>query len=193
MASAFCGKKRVPPGLDELFDLLDTDGSDTLTKEKVVSGRRFLKLSAKKAAALFDALDVDGDGVLVRDELRSYYADHQRHMAERDSAEAEMRAFLAARDLGRFADAFVDFGVERLAELGDTMIVNAATLRSEIGMDDAEVEVFFSQDLATAVEKSAAAMAKSPKQDGDVEAPLGLNFELVGSADTRGVTRGETL
>ena len=62
--------------LNDLFEIIDTDGSGDLDKEEVIAAHEKLNLTKREAAALFDNFDHDGDGVLTKAEwsegLRSF-------------------------------------------------------------------------------------------------------------------------
>ena len=60
--------KAKAPSLDELFDLIDTNGDGELSREEVVAASAKLGMTEAEADSLFDDLDADGNGTLSRGE-----------------------------------------------------------------------------------------------------------------------------
>jgi len=62
-------RKKRRPTLNELFDIIDTNGDGYLIRSEVVGAASKLGLTKEEAASLFHELDKDGSGTLTRKEL----------------------------------------------------------------------------------------------------------------------------
>jgi hypothetical protein len=102
--------------LDDVFDLLDSNGDGMLSKAEVISKHGKLQMTKDQADALFDELDTDHDGFVSRDEFVQ--------------SDLSSRAFSALGDVGTalfdFADSINPF------RGGESMDVFAPTKGSRI-------------------------------------------------------------